>query len=77
MPDRDDQLGFGASSARLSQESGAGFTERAETAIELYWSFRVLPGLRIKPDVQYVVDPGGDASLDDAWIATLRATFAL
>jgi len=77
LPDREDVLGLGVSSARLSDAAGAGFTAEAETAIELFWGYQMLPGIRIKPDLQYVISPGGDASLDNAWIGTLRLTVSL
>jgi porin len=73
----DDHLGLGMSHVGLSGEPGAGFTRDDETAFELYFGFEPLPWMRLKPDIQYVVHPGGDAALDDALIATLRLTFSL
>lgn len=72
-----DRLGLGVSYAELSDEPGAGFTESSETAFELYYGFEAATFARVKADVQYVVDPGGDATADDAWILTLRLTLAL
>lgn len=74
---RGDVLGLGVSSVQLSDAPGAPYTTSAETALELFFGFEVVPGLRIKPDLQVIVDPGGNASLDDAWIATLRMTLSL
>ncbi|MCA8978557.1 MAG: carbohydrate porin [Planctomycetes bacterium] len=74
---RQDRLGLGLTRAGLSGAPGAGFTENAETAVELFYGFELAPWVRAKPDLQYVRNPGGDAALDDAWIATLRVTFSL
>ena len=74
---RNDFLGLGVTHAQLSDSPSAGFTESYETAFELFLGFEALPWMRVKPDLQYVVHPGGDASLDNAWIATVRVTLAL
>lgn len=67
----DDVTGLMVSYAGLSGEAGAGFTEDAETAIELFYKAQLTPRLSLKPDLQYIVAPGG-GGLDDAWVATLR-----
>lgn len=54
--------------------SDPAFTETAETALELYYRCQVLPGLALLPDLQLILDPGGDASIDDALVFSLRAT---
>lgn len=72
-----DRLGLGFTRAGLSGAPGAGFTEDSETAFELFYGFELAPWVRAKPDLQYVVNPGGDARLADAWIATFRVTFSL
>lgn len=72
VPSRDaDVLGLMMSRAVLSDEPGAGFTEDAETAFELFYKLQLVPNLSLKPDLQYIVAPGG-GGLDDAWVATLR-----
>jgi len=76
LPRCDDALGLGFSAVRLSDEAGAGFDEDREVAIEAFWGLSLAPGVRVKPDLQYVLHPGGDSTLDDAWIATLRVTFS-
>lgn len=77
LPEREDAIGVGLSQVRLSDTTGAGFTAEAETAIETFWSLKLSPGIRAKPDLQYIIDPGGDGSQRDAWIATLRITLSL
>jgi porin len=72
IPGRDtDVAGLMASYAALSDEAGAGFTDDAETAVELFYKAQITPWLSLKPDIQYISNPGG-AGLDDAWVATLR-----
>jgi porin len=72
-----DRLGLGFTRAGLSSAAGAGFTADHETAVELFYGFELAPWVRAKPDLQYVIHPGGDAALTDAWIATFRVTFSL
>ena len=48
----------------------------AETAFELVWKIQATEWLIVRPDLQWILDPGGDASLDDAWIAALRIELA-
>lgn len=77
VPGRDaDLLGLGVHCAWLSDEPGAGFSAAREVAYEAFYAFELLPGLRLQPDLQYVVDPGG-AGLGDAFVATLRLALVL
>lgn len=72
IPDRnEDVLGLGVSAAILSDEAGAGFTDTAETAVELFYRIQLTPYLSVKPDLQYIANPGG-AGADDALAATVR-----
>jgi porin len=76
VPQRDDDiLGFGANYVHFSQKSGAGFIEPYELAYELFYKIQITPALSIKPDLQYITNPGG-AGLSDAFVATLRMEFA-
>ena len=77
FPQYEDAAGFGISWAEVSSAAGAGFSASSETAIELFYGAQLLPGVRIKPDVQYILNPGGDSSVDDAWVLTLRMTVSL
>ncbi len=72
-----DHCGLGLTRAGMSSAPGSEYDESSETAIEMYYGFEPLPWLRLKPDLQYVVNPGGLSAQEDAWIFTLRATFAL
>lgn len=46
--------------------------ERAETAIELSYSAPLGHGIRIQPDIQYIVHPGMDKSVDNALVIGSR-----
>jgi porin len=56
---------------RVQAELGASF-ERHETAVELTYRVRATPWLALQPDVQYIVNPGTDPALDNAWAVGLR-----
>jgi porin len=43
----------------IALESPGTTTPRAEYASELYYSYLALPWLALRPDLQYIVDPGG------------------
>ncbi len=70
-----DRCGLGVSRVRFTDEPGAGFGANTETAWEVFWAFTPIPGVRIKPAVQYVTNPGG-AAHDDALILTLRTSLS-
>ncbi len=65
-----DALGVYLSRAHFS--TGAGFSADAETAYELGYRFQCWPGFALRPDLQYITSPGGDASIDDALVFSLR-----
>jgi porin len=48
------------------------FSEDYELAIEAFHRVQLTPWIALKPDVQYIVNPGGDADLTDAVVGTLR-----
>lgn len=65
----DDVLGLGAAMAA----AGSG----RETALELTYQAQVLPGFKVQPDLMWIVDPGMDASVDDAFAGGVRVEVAL
>lgn len=76
--EREEQLGLavgvitnGSTFLRSQAAQGSRF-ERHETAIELTYRVQALPWLALQPDVQYIIDPGTDPALDDAWVVGLR-----
>lgn len=76
LPGRDDDVaGLMASYVHFSDEPGAGFIDDGELAVELFYKAQVTPWFSLKPDLQYIANPGG-IGLDDAWVGTLRAELA-
>ena len=74
LPGRDaDVIGVGASYVHLS--GAAGFEDDAEIAVEAFYRLQLTPWFAVKPDVQYVINPGG-AGLADAVVGTLRLEMA-
>lgn len=76
--EREEQLGLaiatienGRPFRRAQAEAGASF-ERHETAIELTYRVQALSWLALQPDAQYIINPGTDPSLEDAWLIGLR-----
>jgi porin len=69
----DDVLGLGVFHAVLSDKGG--FDEDSETAIEVFYKFQVLGWLTAKPDIQYIIHPGG-TDHDNALAAGLRCEFS-
>jgi porin len=72
----DDLSGLMASYVAFSDAPGAGFSDDHELAIEAFHAIQAADWLTIKPDLQYIVNPGG-MGLDDATVATLRAQISL
>ena len=72
----DDVTGLMVSRVDFSDAPGAGFIDDHETAVEVFHAVQLTPWMTLKPDFQYIVNPGG-MGLDDAKVATLRAEIAL
>ncbi|MBK8100301.1 MAG: carbohydrate porin [Planctomycetes bacterium] len=71
-----DVTGLAVLHADLSDDPGAA-TPDDETAFELFHKIQLTPAISLKPDLQYIVNPGGDgAALDDALVGTLRFEIA-
>jgi porin len=81
IPTRDaGRLGLALSSAHngdafyeAARASGAA-VERAETVAELTYSDNITPWMALQPDVQYIMNPNTDPSLDDALVVAARVT---
>ncbi len=67
----DDTLGFLVTHAQLSSATGSTF-DGDETVFELLYRFQVTPAMSLKPDLQYVLNPSGDPSVDDALVGMVR-----
>ena len=71
-----DIIAFGAAQGIFTDQSGAndgaGYSDDHETAFELYYSAFINDSLTISPNIQYISNPGGDKSLDNAIVLGLR-----
>jgi porin len=60
--------------ASLSSRIQSSEQRYSETAIEMFYKLQLTPFFSIKPDLQYIVNPGGD--LPNAFVAGLRMEVA-
>ena len=67
-----DALGIAATWARFTNAPGAPLRGEGELALEFFYTLQTTPWMRLKTDVQWIVDPGG-SGLDDALVFTLRS----
>ncbi len=72
----DDLLGVYASYADLSDDLLAGF-DGNELAVETLYRFYITSAMAIQPGLQYIFNPSGDPSVDDAFVGQLRFIVAL
>ena len=72
----DDVLGVGMARGIFSDQAGAGFTDHAETAYELYYNAAINDSWTLSPTLQYIADPGGADGGSDAVVFGLRAVVA-
>jgi len=66
-----DGMGIYWTWVELSRDSGSGFTHN-ESSLEEYYQCQFTPFFSFKPDLQWILHPGGQASPNAAWVATLR-----
>jgi len=77
IPSRDaDVTGLYWTLAKTSRATGSGF-DADESAFEFYYKFEVTPAISLKPDFQYITNPGGVKTADDALVFTLRLDVTL
>lgn len=72
------KFGLAAAHARFSRDfriANPG-TEAAETSLELTYARDLAPWLQIQPNLQWVLNPSGDPTLDNALVFGLRLTIA-
>ena len=67
----DDAVGLMASYVVFSDAPGTDFKADYELAIEAFYAVQLGPILRLKPDLQYIANPGG-RGLANATVGTLR-----
>ena len=68
-----DTMGLMVTSVRMSASCPTAAGARRETAFEVYYGARLGPWLEVKPDLQYVVDPGARGG-SNAFAGTVRVT---
>ncbi len=68
----DDVLGFGFAHGAFSNKASTTYTDDYEAAFELYYSAEIAPWFVVSPSIQYVKNPGGDRSVDDAVVLGVR-----
>lgn len=56
---------------RVADEEGI---DGSEYVAEIYYTWRPNPALQIRPNLQYVVDPGGDSENDDVFVLGLKTS---
>jgi porin len=56
---------------RTGQRAAAG--EGNEYAVELYYSWSPIPSLYLRPNLQYVVHPGGTSANPNAFVVGLKS----
>jgi porin len=70
-----DQLGLAIASGHIGspwRRAAGDFVEGHETAIELTYSAQLTDWLRVQPDIQYIINPGADRSLENALVIGIR-----
>jgi porin len=76
LPGRDrDVAGVMVTSVTLSPYCAGPGVSRRESVLELFYGLSLRPWLVVKPDLQYIVNPGASGA-QDALVGTLRVTVA-
>lgn len=68
----DDELGLGIAHLSLSKYLQNPLFNNFETAIELTYKIQLTDNFSIQPDLHYIINPGMDKSLNNAFVTTLR-----
>ena len=67
-----DVFGFGFAHGTFSDRASATYTDDYEAAFEMYYSAEIAPWFIVSPSIQYVKNPGGDGSIEDAVVLGAR-----
>lgn len=72
-----DQIGFGAGRYKFNDKVASNSGRDDEIDMELNYTYNYSPAIMIRPNLQYVYQPYGYASRDDAWAAgvSVRVNF--
>ncbi len=66
-----DSAGVYVSFVDLSDKPGAGFS-KDEWVIDAYYRVQLTPAVFLQPQVQYIINPSGDPTIDDALVGGIR-----
>jgi porin len=71
---KNDILGLAATYVEFTNVRSAGYSGGGELDVELFYKVVVTPWLSIKPDIQFVRNPGGVRDRPDALAASIQTT---
>lgn len=74
FPGRDDDAA-GAYLSWVGLSDEAGYSDN-ELALELFYRWQLTPWASVKPDLQVIVNPGGDSDVDNAVVGSIRVEIA-
>ena len=72
QPD-DDVLGLAYARGFFANSASSAYPEDYESALEAYCNIQITPWFNLSPSVQYVANPGGVKTAQDAVILGVRA----
>jgi porin len=68
----EDVLGMAFGQGFFSDSANSSYTADYESAVECYYSAQIAPWFYISPNIQYIKNPGGSASVGDAVVVGAR-----
>ena len=70
----DDSISLGMARAHTSHRyrNAVPGSNAAETALEITWQAVLNDHLMVQPDIQYIINPGAEKALSDAWLLGVR-----
>ncbi len=72
VPRRDDDIAaIGVAWGQFS-DNDPSHDEEAEVAVEFFYRIGLTPNFIVQPVVQYIANPSGDSTIEDAWVGTVR-----
>lgn len=71
----DDAVGVYVTWIDLADETGTPYAED-EMALEVYWKIALSGSVSVTPDIQWILNPGGDPTLDNAVVGQVRVEIA-
>jgi porin len=67
-----DVFGFGFAHGTFSDKASTTYTEDYESAFEIYYNAQLMKWLTISPDLQYIINPGGNKDIPNATVVGVR-----